>query len=150
MEFREVRGGFVVRLERGERIPEVLLEFVREKALEAAFLSGIGTLEKVELGYYDLEQKTYLRRHFPEIYELTSLTGNLTYLDGEPFWHLHAVLADREFRAYSGHLFQATVAATGEFLLLVQENRIQRQMDPVTGLKLWKLSAERPPTAGSH
>ncbi len=139
MEWREIRGGFVVRLERGEALPEELVDFAREKGLAAAFVSGLGTLQAVELGYYDLQAKAYIRRQFPRAYELTSLTGNLTFLEEEPFWHLHAVLADREFRAISGHLFRATVAATAELLLLTQEERIERKADPETGLKLWAL-----------
>ncbi|MCB0356383.1 MAG: hypothetical protein KDD40_05215, partial [Bdellovibrionales bacterium] len=39
-----------------------LTQYCIEQKLKGAFLKAIGALEKVELGYYELEQKNYIRK----------------------------------------------------------------------------------------
>ena len=54
-------------------------------------------------------------------FELTSLTGNITAetVENEPIIHLHATIADKDFRTYGGHVFRAIVSKTIEVVLTV-------------------------------
>jgi predicted DNA-binding protein with PD1-like motif len=114
-----------------------LKKLAAAESIGMASLAGIGAVKDVTLGYLDLDQKEYLKREFNgDSMELVSLAGNLALLDGEPVAHCHAVIGDREMRAFGGHLFQATVSVTVEIFLRVYEGEIVRQFDPNFGANL--------------
>ena len=106
---------YILVLERGEKLLETITAFAKENELKGAFLSGIGALEDVELGYYNLHNKEYQRKTFNEgDYELLAVNANVSLKNGEPYVHAHASIAGEDFRVYGGHLFEATVAVTAE------------------------------------
>lgn len=103
-----------IRIDKDEDLFLSLEKWASENNMTSGHLSGIGALKDVELGFYHLDKKHYDRKLFPREAELLSLEGNLTLLDGKPFFHIHAVLGDENFRAFGGHLFSAKVAVTCE------------------------------------
>lgn len=136
MQFRETSYGWFLRMEKGEKIHESLIDFARKKEIKSATTHGLGAVQNAELGCYDLNKKEYLHRNFPEALELLSLTGNITWLDGAPFPHSHVSLSDHEFRAFGGHLFEAEVAVTLEMSLQTHDFVVERKMDESVGLCL--------------
>jgi predicted DNA-binding protein with PD1-like motif len=138
--YRAVEGSYVVRLQRGSRVMETLNEFIKAKKIAAGVVSAIGAVEDVELGYFRLSDRQYLRKHFPDIYELVFFSGNISYVKGEPFVHAHAVLSDPDYRPIAGHFFDGTVAVTLEVYVTVFEEKITRSHDEETGLNLLDLS----------
>lgn len=129
-------GVFCVRLDRGEEICGAVRAVAEEKGLRAGSVTGIGALEKVELGYFDVATKEYEHFHLDGSWELLSLTGNLAARDGELFPHLHAVLGFRQGEVRGGHLFSGTVSVTGEIFLLPFPVPIHRALDPEVNLAL--------------
>lgn len=125
-----------LRLDRGENLFETLENWAKKEGLSAGHLSGIGALQDVELGFYHLSKKEYHRKGFPLEAELLSLDGNLCLKDGNPFFHIHTVLGDEEFRAYGGHLFKAIVAVTCEINFRPFEADITRVHNEKIGLNL--------------
>jgi uncharacterized protein len=139
MQLRHETDRLLVRLDRGEELVESLLAVAADEQLESALVLGIGALEEIELGYYALGERRYLRRRFPGIHELLSLSGNLAQLDGKPFLHAHVVLGNRDFSVLGGHLFRGRVAVVVEAMLFPGEQAIGRAMDEGVGLNLWRL-----------
>jgi predicted DNA-binding protein with PD1-like motif len=128
-------GAFLV-LERGDEVLATLGRFVADRGWKACTFSGIGALRDVEVGFFDITQRTYDRRTFPEV-ELLSLTGNASRLeDGSVAIHLHAVLGTEAFGAVGGHLFSGIVSVTAEIHATALEADLVRRVDPVSGLKL--------------
>lgn len=123
-------------VQKGEELISSLTAFLKEKNITAGSISGLGAVEKVDIAYYDLPTKTYLRKVFPDIYELLSATGNAALLDGKHFPHVHVVIGDREYKTYGGHLFSAVVAATVELSIIAMPFTVERGYDEETGLKL--------------
>lgn len=107
-------GRLMVIVERGEKLVASLTGALRQHEIKGGFLSGLGALTDVELGYYYLHKRDYLRKTFREEYELIALAGNVALKDGKPFVHVHAVLGDDKFQAFGGHLFEAVSAVTAE------------------------------------
>ena len=141
MEWHPMGERYTLRLERGEEVIGALTEWVKERGITAASMVGIGALEQVELGYYELPTKTYHRHTFPEDYELLNLTGNVSLLeDGETFVHAHVTIGGRDYSTKGGHLFSARVAVTVELVLTPLPGQIRRAFDEACGLKLWRLS----------
>ncbi|MBU1936246.1 DNA-binding protein [bacterium] len=139
MIYRDLQTGTLLRLAIGERIPDALIEFARRERWTAGWFQGIGGVEEVELAYFNRESKEYLHKKFKGAYELISCSGNLAMVDGEPFWHVHALIGDGDCRVLGGHLVSATIAVTGEFWLTRASGPVQRILDEQTGLKLLNL-----------
>jgi len=134
MKVRRNETGFLIVLDVGDEVISSLVKLAVAERIGEASLTGIGAVKDVVLGYLDLEKKQYLKREFgPDSMELVSLAGNLALLRGEPVAHCHAVLSDREMRAFGGHLFQAVTSVTVEIFLHVYEGEIKRRFDPDSG-----------------
>ena len=124
-------------LERGQELMDALKAYAEENALTSAWIhSGLGGADSVTLSFYDLETKTYIDRTFDQPIEIVSLDGNLSVVDGEPFWHVHGIFGTRDYQAISGHVKQLSIALTGELFITPLEAKLTRAYDETTGLKL--------------
>jgi uncharacterized protein len=137
MHFRSVGDReFLVVLEREEKVVATLLRFAADRGIQGGWVSGLGSVKQVEMGFYDLPRRTFLRRQFAEDMELTGAQGNLAMHGSEPVLHLHASLSGPELISLGGHLFEARVAITAEFLVRDFGLRVDRAEAPEVGLKL--------------
>jgi len=127
------------RLPTGSRVPDTLVELALEHNWRSAVCTGIGGVTDVELAYFDLATKTYQPIHVPGIIELVSLNGNLTGRDGEPFWHLHAIVSDASGKCWAGHVNHFVVALTVELAVWPSDQTYLREFDETLGLRLLKL-----------
>lgn len=126
----------IIRIDKDESLFDSILQVANQEQWQAAHFSGIGALKEVELGFYQLEQKTYDRKLFKSNAELLSLEGNLCFNQGERFLHLHAILSDQNFACFGGHLFSAKVAVTCEVNVRVFDAEIERKPNSEIGLSL--------------
>jgi predicted DNA-binding protein with PD1-like motif len=132
----KVEDGWFVRVDKGEKVMQTLIDFIADKHIPAGTITGIGALTEVELGYFNRESTTYQRRRFDGIYEMLSLTGNIAYVDNKPMVHAHCLLGDADYQVTGGHLFEATIAVTGEFYIRVFADKFVRAMNPELKLNL--------------
>ncbi len=139
MKSREVAGGYVVRLDRGEEAVTSLAAFVKNNNVPCGFLQGIGSIREVELGYFDTQTNVYRRGHFDAAVEVVSLTGNISWLDNEPFVHAHVAIAGPDQNLLGGHFFSGIVAVTLEIFIQVVPGRLTRTKDPDLGFNRWDL-----------
>jgi predicted DNA-binding protein with PD1-like motif len=126
---------WLVVLRKGERITASLLEFAAQARLDGGWVSGLGSVKNAELGFYDLEKRTYYRRKFEEDMELGALQGNFARAGRERILHAHAVLGGPEMIAMTGHLFEAEVAVVCEFHVRDFLVRVDRADDASVGLR---------------
>jgi predicted DNA-binding protein with PD1-like motif len=139
MQFKKVQYGFMIRLARGEEIIATLSAFLEQQKIPGGFVFGLGAFKDATLGYFDSAKKEYVKNHFKEDMEFGSLTGSISYLEGKPFIHAHVAASGPDAKAYFGHLFSATISATGEFFIIPSDARIERKADKDTGLNLLDL-----------
>ena len=142
----------LVVLERDEKVVANLLQAAAEAGIEGGWVSGLGSLKEIEMGYYDLPRRTYLRRRFEEDMELCGFTGNFAMHGNERVLHAHASVSGPELITFTGHLFEARVAVTAEFLLRDLGVRLERAEVPSVGLKLLQPEggARRPAEGGKR
>jgi predicted DNA-binding protein with PD1-like motif len=143
MDYQPIKGGFLVRLFRNEKVTETLLAFIREQGIPGGSITGIGAIEKVTLGYFDQSKKQYAQREFDDVYEVISYIGNISYVNDEPFVHAHILLGDREFQPHAGHFFEGTVAVTMEVFLRITDDKILREKDDELQLNLLRLKSPK-------
>jgi predicted DNA-binding protein with PD1-like motif len=140
MQCKKVQNGFLIRLIKGEEIIATLSALVEEQRIPGGFVFGLGAFKDATLGYFDSAKKEYLKNHFKQDMEFGSLTGSISYFEGKPFVHAHVAASGPDSKAYFGHLFSATISATGEFFILPSDVRLERKTDPETNLNLLDLS----------
>ena len=122
---------------KGEYVNKALLETAKNNNITFGWINGIGAICDPEVGYFDVQKKEYVKKIIEGEYELISLLGNITYKENELFVHSHITFTDTDFRAYGGHLFDCKIAAAGEFIIFMGEEKISRTYCDKVGLFLW-------------
>jgi predicted DNA-binding protein with PD1-like motif len=133
--------GFIITLARGEELIAALTQWCADNGVMNAVFQGIGAVERVQIGYYDLGKKEYFFRREDGVFEVASMQGNVALVDGKPFIHAHAVLSrcDDSLECIGAHIKEAHVAVTLEVFLTPLETSVSRTLDDVIGLKLLDL-----------
>ena len=136
MRVKKFGGYYIIRLEKDEEIISAITTAVKQFRIRGAFFFGLGVGRDLVLGYYDPHRKKYIKKIFQGEYEFTNLSGNIAYSDKDCIVHCHVTITDRDFSAFGGHLFQGTVPATCEIVILPLPRSLKRSHDAPTGLKL--------------
>lgn len=139
MQYRETPAGYFMVLERGDELLESITRFATETGTRAASFQGIGAVDSLTLGFYDLEAQQYERKSWKEDLEVASLIGNIAVVDGGPFPHVHGVFGTRDFSAVAGHVFEAVVSVTLELSITTMPEAMQRSPVDFCDLKLIEL-----------
>ncbi|MBC8213253.1 MAG: DNA-binding protein [Candidatus Marinimicrobia bacterium] len=128
-----------VKLVRGDWINKSLTKIAEDNNLTSGWISGIGAIENIELGYYDFDSKSYIKKSFDGEFELIGYNANISLKDSEVFIHSHATIGDINFKVFGGHLYDAKISAAGEFLIQKGKIVINRTIDKNIGLALWEI-----------
>ena len=134
MQYKQVDKDYFIYIEKNEKVMDTLTRFCKEQSITNAKISGIGAVKQSEIGAYDTIGKEYIRKQFPDVWELVSYEGNVTLKDGDPFVHGHIVLSNHVMKTIGGHLFEMSVAAVGEFFLRKFDNDAYREINEDVGL----------------
>jgi predicted DNA-binding protein with PD1-like motif len=134
-QFSNTHGDLVV-VARGKEVMAQLAWYAKDLNLKSAWMSGLGGAGRVTLGFYDIETKAYEWKEFNEPMEILNLTGNLAWVDGEPFWHVHGTFSGRDLKTVGGHVKELVVSLTCEILITPLDTPLARTFDDETGLKL--------------
>ena len=133
------------RLERGEPVVESLVELARFEKIDAGFVRAHGCVENVELRRYDLPLRGYERLaaggSWDGPWELASLAGNVSLLNGAPDVRLWAVLGTSAVgrpEVLAGLLGRATAVYVEFAIDVLDDADLERRDDAVTGLPLWR------------
>lgn len=124
---------YVVRLDAGEKIVETLKALCERDAIGGAYFNGLGAVSEAEIGHFDPAANDYTSVRLSGPYEIVSLYGNVTKVDGRPFIHAHIALGDRTFAVRGGHLKEAVVSVTCEITMTRFRDDIGRTKDEATG-----------------
>jgi predicted DNA-binding protein with PD1-like motif len=127
----------VLRIDRGEELPDAIARALEEAGVRSAWLSGFGTLESAELAVFDARQRTHAKgRRFEPGGDVVSLTGNVSQLDGATRVRLFATLA-RETEAglaiVGGELMSGRAFALELLVTVLEEAALARVADDRTG-----------------
>ncbi|WP_201374449.1 PCC domain-containing protein [Ktedonobacter robiniae] len=100
-------------------------------------LYRLGGFSDAILGYFEPEKKSYKKISLDEQVEVLALTGDITLKeDGTPQIHAHVVVGDSNGLVHGGHIMEAHVRPTLEFLLEELPAHWHRRHDPESGLAI--------------
>jgi|JI10StandDraft_1071094.scaffolds.fasta_scaffold04200_13 predicted DNA-binding protein with PD1-like motif len=117
MKFVDTNRGYILKIEPGEELLSCLSEFVEKNRIPSGYFQGIGGVTNVKLGYFDLKKNDYIHHFFKGDYELITISGNISDVEGKPFVHAHGVFSDAEYQTFAGHVFEAIATITAEIFL---------------------------------
>lgn len=137
MQYRKSGNTYLVRFDLGEDIVENLKKLCEEEKILLGRVEAIGATDHAVIGVYDLNTREYHPETIREFMEIVSLNGNITAMDGKPYIHLHAALADQRHTVHGGHVIEMRVGATCEMFVTVFDGAVGRRKDESLGINLW-------------
>lgn len=137
MEYKRFEDTYVVRLDRGEELIETLKEFVKKEKITLGSISGLGASNCVEVGLFNIETKEYKKNVYEQDMEITSVIGNISTMDDEPYLHIHINLSDENNNVIGGHLSKCIISATCELFIQKVEGRVDRTKSEEIGINLY-------------
>ncbi len=137
MEYKKEGGVYIIRLDKGDEIISSLNRILKEEKIKSGWFCGIGALSKVKLVYFCQSKKDFKELEVNEEVELTSLNGDISMMDGEPYIHAHGTISDSKFNVKGGHFKEGVVGATVEIVLLAFEVDVNRKFNSTIGLNLF-------------
>lgn len=140
MEYQRFDQTIVLRVARGEEILSAIEELAKTENIQLAQVQGIGACDKVEIGFYNVDQQVYHPHAYQEDLELTNLTGNITTKDGDYYGHFHANFGREDGQVIGGHLNEAWVSGTAEIFISIIDGQVDRVKDDQTGIFIIKTS----------
>ncbi len=139
MKFKQFGQKYVFRVEKGEELIATLKNFCKENDIKLGAISGVGASDKVTLGLFKTKTKEYAPKEFTGDYELTSVLGNISRMDGEVYLHLHANIANVDCQVFGGHLSSAVISATFEGVIEKIDGEMGRKFNEEIGLNLYDI-----------
>ncbi len=139
MRYKQFGNKYIVRAEKNEELVATLKNFCREKEIKLGTILGLGAADKITLGLFKTETKKYFPEEFSGDFELTSVLGNISRMNGEVYLHLHANISDEHCQTFGGHLSSAVISGTFEGVIEAIDGEIGRKYNEDIGLNLYDI-----------
>jgi predicted DNA-binding protein with PD1-like motif len=115
-----------------------LRQFCKDNGITLGSISAIGATDNATIGCFKTKTKDYVKKELVGDYEITSLTGNISTMDGQVYLHLHINLSDSDYNTLGGHLNSAVVSGTCEVIINEIRGEVEREYNEEVGLNLYK------------
>lgn len=136
MQYRKYGDTYAVRMDLNEEIMRSLKSLCEKEDIRLAQVDAIGAANRAVIGVYDIGKQAYHKEELAGFMEITSLSGNVTRMNGEAYLHLHGTLADQRHVLHGGHIIELTVGATCEMFVRVLAGDVTRAKDQTLGINL--------------
>ena len=138
MEYKRFGDTIFARLDRGEEILEQLKILALQENIKLASVRGLGAVDEFTVGVFKTDRKQYDANSFTGYFEIVSLTGTITTMDGDYYTHLHMSAGNEKGEVFGGHLNRAMISATCELVIQVVDGTVERRFDPEIGLNVFR------------
>ena len=138
MDYRRFGDTLVIRIDKGEEITEQLRAVAEKEEIRLAGIEALGAVNDFTVGVYNTAEKKYYSNHFEGAFEIVSLTGTISTMNGEYYAHLHMSAGGTDGAVVGGHLNSAVVSATCEMFITILDGTVERRFDGDTGLNLFE------------
>lgn len=138
MDYRRFGKTIVMRIDKGEEVLTQLKAMALKEDIKLASVRALGATNDFTVGVFKVDEKKYYANHFTGDFEIVSLTGTISTMNGEYYAHLHMSAGDAQGRVFGGHLNEAIISATCEMVVEVIDGRVERAYDDDIGLNLFK------------
>ena len=137
MDYRRFGKTIIARIDRGEEVLTQLKNIALKEEIKLASVRALGATDDFTVGVFKVDEKKYYANHFTGDFEIVSLTGTISTMNGEYYAHLHMSAGDEQGRVFGGHLNEAIISATCEMVIEVINGQVDRIRDESVGLNLF-------------
>ncbi len=127
---------YILRFDFGEEFIETLKSFCTREGILSGFFTCIGAASEVNLNIFHLNPKSYSDQTFKEELEVVDLTGNISKTGENVTIHAHGSFGRADYSVIGGHVKKLVASVTLEIHLISIDGKIERKLDPKTGLNL--------------
>ena len=138
MDYRRFGKTIVMRIDKGEEVLTQLKVMALTENIQLASVRALGATNDFTVGVFKVDEKKYYANHFTGDFEIVSLTGTISTMNGDYYAHLHMSAGDEQGRVFGGHLNEAIISATCEMVVEVIDGRVERAYDDDIGLNLFQ------------
>lgn len=138
MDYRRFDRTIIMRIDRGEEILTQLKVMALKEDIKLASVRALGAVGDFTVGVFKTGEKKYYANHFTGDFEIVSLTGTISTMNGEYYAHLHMSAGDDKGAVFGGHLNEAIVSATCEMVVEIIDGQVDRAFSEDVGLNLFK------------
>ena len=138
MDYRRFGDTLIVRLDKNEEIVEQVRVLAEKEKIRLATVEALGAVDDFTVGVFFTNEKKYYSNRFQGAYEIVSLTGIISTMDGHFYQHLHMSAGDAKGNVKGGHLNSANVSATCEMVIRIIDGEVDRYHDEEIGLNLFR------------
>lgn len=138
MDYRRFGDTLIVRLDKNEEIVEQVQVLAEKEKIRLATVEALGAVDDFTVGVFHTDEKKYYSNRFQGAYEIVSLTGTISTMNGAFYEHLHMSAGDANGSVNGGHLNRANVSATCEIVIRVIDGEVDRYYDEEIGLNLFR------------
>ena len=131
--------GYLMVLRQGDNILEQLESFAKKEKIPSANFMGMGFVKKVKFGFFNAKEKKFDDKDFFDM-EIASLTGSIAHQEGKISIHTHAVVGDKTFSTFGGHVLAAEVGTgSAEITIIVHDQKFERKFEKDLGANVLNL-----------
>ena len=138
MDYRKFGSAYVVRMDKGEEILEQLKILCTREKIRLASVQALGAIGDFTVGVFRTKEKQYHANTFQGDFEIVSLTGTVTTMNGEFYAHLHLSAGNEKAEVFGGHLNRAVISATCEMVVTQLDGQVEREFNEEVGLNLFR------------
>lgn len=138
MDYKRFGDKIVARIDRTEEVHEKLKEIALKENIKLASVYGLGATDDFTIGIFSVSKKDYKERNFKGEFEILSIIGSISTLDGEYYPHLHISASNGDGNVFGGHMKSARISVTCELTINIIDGIVDRQKDPETGINIYK------------
>ncbi len=138
MRYQKIDTTYVLRLDPGDELVQCLTDLAEKENIAFADVTGLGAVNHVTLGIFDVNKKQYYSRDYRGCYEIGNIAGSISRMHGKPYIHLHMTIGNPATQeCHSGHLNKAMISATAELTLRTLPQPVERRFDEAIGLNIY-------------
>ena len=138
MEYRRFGDTLILRMDPGEEILEQLQKAAEQEGIRLAEISALGAVNDFTVGVFKTDEKKYYANHFTGSFEIVSLTGTISQMNGAYYAHLHMSAGNDKGEVFGGHLNRAVISATCEMVVRILDGTVERAFSEEVGLNLFR------------
>ena len=138
MDYKKFGNSIIARIDKGEEIGEKVKEIALKENVVLAAVSALGAVDSFTVGVFKTGEKKYYSSSFEGDFEIVSLTGTISTMNGEFYLHLHMSAGDEKGKVFGGHFNNAVVSATCEMVINIIDGTADREFNNEIGLNLFR------------
>ncbi len=137
MEYKRFGNIVVARIDKGEEILGCVERIAEKEKILLAQVQAIGAVGSLTVGVFRTAEKKYEANSFQGDFEIVSLSGTISRMDGQVYCHLHMSAGNGQGQVFGGHLNRAVVSATCEMVIQQIDGQVNRRFSEEIGLNLF-------------